>query len=76
MAMAHEQLSECATQAEKNKALFVFGVIWVIDQLGVLIDEDGSRLFKRDTVFLRVDARLVLIPLEAKCAHLCILTTM
>ena len=34
VAMTHEQQPQCATQAEKDKAIFVFGMVRVIDQLG------------------------------------------
>lgn len=40
IAMADQQQTQDATQAKQYKAVFVFGVVWVADQLGLFINEN------------------------------------
>lgn len=76
VAVTNKKQPKCAAQAKKNKALFVLRVIWIVDQLGALIDEDGLGLLEAHTVLLRVRSRLPFIPLKAKCAHAGSVTTL
>jgi len=47
-------------------------VVWIVDQLGVLVDEDRLGLFEADAMLLRVGCGLSLIPLEVKRAHVAV----
>jgi hypothetical protein len=67
--MTDKQQSQHAAQTENDKAIFVFAVVWVVDQLGAFVDEYGSCFFKRDAVLLGVRIRLAFVLFEAKCAH-------
>ena len=51
--MANDQQSQAAAQAKQDKSVFFFGVVGVVDELGVLIGEDRSmgRTFDDATTF-------------------------
>jgi hypothetical protein len=64
--VADKQQSQRAAQTKKDKAIFFFGVIRIVDQLGSLVDKYGSSLFEADAVLLRICRSLPFVPLEAK----------
>lgn len=74
--MADQQQPKCAAQPEKDKSVLVVRMIRVVDQLGTFIDEDSSGFLKANAVLLQVGGSLPFVPLEAKCAHIHMLTTM
>ena len=49
-AVANHEQPQAATQAEQDKAIFVFGVVWVVNELGVLIGKDRLGVFKSHPV--------------------------
>jgi len=64
--VADKQQSQGAAQTKKDKAIFFFGVIRIVDQLGSLIDKHGSSLFEADAVLLRICRSVPFVLLEAK----------
>jgi hypothetical protein len=56
--------------------VFVIGVIWIVNELGALVDEDGLGFLEAHAMFLEICGRLANVPLEAKCAHAHSITTL
>ena len=74
--MTDEQQSKRTAQAKKDKAVFVFGMIWIVNQLGALIDKDGFGFLKSHAVLLEICGGLPAVPLELQCAHARSITTL
>lgn len=68
--MNYDQETEKTAESQQHEALFVFGVLEVWDQQGIFVQEDRSRLFKRDAVPAAVLSRLSLIPFKLEAIHL------
>ncbi len=73
--MTDNQKANAGAQAEQKEADLVDGVVRVIDQQGVVVEEDGLRLLERDTVALPIQSVLGLVPLESEFAHTYSVTT-
>ena len=56
--MADNEQSKRTAQAKQYEALFVFGVIGIVDQPGTLVERHGSRLFKGDAMLVRISTAL------------------
>ena len=76
IAVTDKQQSERAAQAEKNKSVLFFGMIWIINELGTFIDEDGSGFIKTHSMLSQVRGSFPTVLLEAKCAHVRSVTTL
>ena len=74
--MTYKKHSQRAAQAKKNKALFVFRVIWVVDQFGALVDKDRLSFLEAHAMLSRIGGSFPVVPLEAKGAHASSLTTL
>jgi hypothetical protein len=74
--VANKKQPQCAAQAKKHKAFFIFRVIGIVDQLGALIDEDGLGFVEAHAVLLGVRSGFAFVPLKAKCAHAGSVTTL
>jgi len=44
-------------------------VIWIINQLGPFIEEDGLGFVEANPVLFQISCRLSVIPFEAKSTH-------
>jgi len=67
--VAYKKQSKDATHSKYNKAIFVFAVIWVINQFGPFIEEDGPGFVEANPVLFQISCRLSVIPFEAKSAR-------
>ena len=76
VAVTDEQQSKRTAQAKKDKAVFVFGMIWIVNQLGALIDKDGFGFLKSHAVLLEICGSLPAVPLELQSAHAPSITTL
>jgi hypothetical protein len=76
VAVTNQQQSQRTADAKQNKALLIFRVIRVVNQLGALINENGSGFVKADTVLLEIGGSFAVVLLETKCAHFASLTTL
>lgn len=66
VAVAHDKQSQAAAQAKHDKSVFFFGVVRVVNELGVLICEDRLRILKAHTMLAQVGCYLLGIPLKFK----------
>ena len=66
VAVANEKQSQAASQAKQDKSIFFFGVVRVVDELGVLICEDRLRILEAHTVLAKVGCCLLGIPPESE----------
>jgi hypothetical protein len=66
VAVADHEQSQAAAQAEQDKPIFVFGVVRVINELGVLVCEDSLSVVEAHGVLSQVRSRLLGIPLESE----------
>jgi len=64
--MHDNQQSGSRTHAQENESVFIFQVVGVIEQPGLLVQKHGLRLVKRDAVFLDVRACLRLVPRDLR----------
>jgi len=62
--VANEKQSQAAAQAKQDKSIFFFGVVRVVDELGVLIREGRLRALEAHTVLAQIGCCLIGIPLE------------
>ena len=67
--MTHNKYAQQSTKAKKNEPIFIFGVIWVVDELRTLIRKHGLGLLETNAVLLFVRRRLTWIPLKLKVTH-------
>lgn len=52
--MADQDHSKSAAETKKHEPVFILGMVWIIDQFGILIKKDRSGFFKRNAVLLLV----------------------
>lgn len=62
--MDHHKNAELRAKPEKDKAVFIFGMLGVIDQKRMLVREYSFGFFERDPVFPPVLRFLGGVPLE------------
>ena len=67
--MTDDQYTKMTTEAKHQETIFVSRMVGVEEPQGVLIQEDGLSLLKRDFVLLPVLLALRLIPLESYFSH-------
>jgi hypothetical protein len=63
--MTNDQQPQLEAHPEKNKSIFFKGMVRIMDQQGVLIQEDCLSFFKGNAVLLFIGNALLLIPFEA-----------
>jgi hypothetical protein len=51
-------------------------MIWIVNQLGALIDKDGFGFLESHAVFLEICGSLPAVPLESQRAHARSITTL
>ena len=66
VAVADHEKSQATAQAEQDKPVFLFRVIRVIDELGVLVCKDRLSVGEAHTMLVQVGYRLLGIPLESE----------
>ena len=69
MAVADDQYAKMTANAQHQKSILVCRMVGVEEPQGVLIQEDGLSLFKRNFVLLPVLLALRLVPLESYFSH-------
>ncbi len=67
--MADEHHAKMTANAKHQKTILVCRMVGVEEPQGVLIQEDGLSLFKRDFVLLPVLLALRFVPLESYFSH-------
>ena len=75
IAVHDDQDAQTAAQTKENEAVFVIGVIGVVNQASPFICEDALRFLEGHAVLLLVRTRLDGIPFEAKRCHMHIVRT-
>ncbi len=60
--MAHQQHARLGAQAQEDEPILGRRSLRVVNQEGVLVEEDCLRLLERNTVFLQVGLGLAGIP--------------
>ena len=65
-AVTNHKQSQAAAQPQQDKSVFVFGEVWVIDELGVPVCEDSSSVIEAHPVFAQVGSRLLGISFESE----------
>jgi hypothetical protein len=68
--MANNKDVQSCAQAEEDEPVFISGMIRVIDQEGVLVDEDGLSFLERYAMLSPIGGILAWIPLEAEPLHI------
>ncbi len=69
-AVAYDQHPELEADAEHKESVLVLGMVRVKESDGVLVQEHGLRLFKRDPMLAAVLPVLLLVPFETKLIHI------
>jgi hypothetical protein len=64
--VTHHENPESETESEKHEAVLLVGVVRVVDQQGIVVEEDALGLLERDPVLAPVQSALALIPFEPK----------
>lgn len=64
VAVHDHEYTQNAAQAKENEALFLVGVIGIVDQTSSFVRKDGLRLLEGHAMLLLVRARLGGVPLE------------
>ena len=54
MAVTDDEQPEAATQSEQNEAVFVLGVVGIVDQLCALVNKHGFGLFEANAMLYDV----------------------
>ena len=67
--MTDDEASRLKAVTEQYEPFLLGRVIRVSDQTGILVQKDGLRLFKRNTVFAKVGPCLPPVPGKLKIAH-------
>ena len=60
--MTDNETTRLKAEAQRQEAVFVIGVIGIVDQAGAFIEKNGPRLLERDTVLMEVSSILTSIP--------------
>jgi hypothetical protein len=67
--VANNQKPELFAESQNDKPIFVFSVIWVVDQLGVLVTKNRFGFLEANTMLPDIGRGLLVIPLKMKFAH-------
>jgi len=68
--MANNKDVKSCAQAEQDESVFINGMVWVIDQEGILVDKDSLGFLEGDAVLSPIGGILSQIPLEAEPLHI------
>jgi len=68
--MTDDQQSQGGTQAEQDESIFFVRMIWIIDQEGIFIVEDGFGLNKGHSMFTLIEAIFCRVPSESEFSHI------
>ncbi len=60
--MTHNQVPSLKAVAEQQKTILITGVVRIVDQASVFIEENGPRFLERDSVFSKIRSCLVRVP--------------
>ena len=67
--MAHDESAKRRAQAEKDEAILVVGMVRIIDEQGVVVQEDRLGFLERDAVLVLVGSVLPGIPFKPETSH-------
>ena len=67
--MADHKETKAGAKTEQKETDLVDGMVWVVDQQRVVVEEDGLGLRKRNAMALPIQSALVLVPIEPEFAH-------
>lgn len=67
--MADHQHISALAKAEKNKPLFLLGVVRIVDQQSIVVIENRLRFFKRYSMLFLIRYVFVFIPFKTKIVH-------
>ena len=67
--MTDNTKSFCSRNAQNQKTLFIFRVLRIVKQNGILIIKNSFSFFKCNTMYAFVSLILLFIPCKAQLAH-------
>jgi len=67
--MANQQKPRLSAHPKENKPVFVVGMIRVVHEAGVLVEEDRPCFLKRDSMLICVRSALDFVPDEVYIPH-------
>ena len=67
--MAHDKRSGLCADAEKEESLLFIGMVWVMDEQGVIVSEDRPTFLEGYPMLLLIDGVLAFFPYEPQRLH-------
>ena len=67
--MAHDKRSGLCADAEKEESLLFIGMVWVMDEQGVIVSEDRPTFLEGYPMLPLIDGVLAFVPYEPQRFH-------
>ena len=67
--MAHDKRSGLCADAEKEESFLFIGMVWIMDEQGVIVSEDRPTFLEGYPMLLLIDGVLAFVPYEPQRLH-------